>query len=177
MTDDTKDLKTVPKPSMPRWKWALLGFAALLVVVGLILSLTAPEPEPVAPPALPDGVASSFVGEGGKASQTGASSGSSSWAPGFMKMGFSFFAGFAMGAVLRAFLKMTVIFVGLLFLAMAGLSYLGLVTVHWEHFDQLWQTFSERVSGDFGNLQTTLTGSLPQAGLGSLGLFAGVKKG
>ena len=109
---------------------------------------------------------------GGSSGETG-----EAWAPGFLRMGLSFFVAFAIGAVFRMFFRLAIMFVGVLALTIIGLSQVDLVTVHWGNIEQLWGGFVDRIGEDFGQLRTTLTGSLPQAGLGTLGLVAGFKKG
>lgn len=96
--------------------------------------------------------------------------------PVFLKLGFSFFVGFAVGYAFRAFVKLALIFVGLQLLALFGLSYVEWVTVNWEVMGSAWDGFAERVASEVQTFKSFLTGSLPQASLGATGLYAGFRK-
>lgn len=174
-----------PRSPMPRWKIALLIGAALLTVGGLLLSAFS-EPSPPAAAPSP----SSAAGEGGEGAlgahllpTTTPPATTPQPAPqpdvgsGLTTMGFSFFIGFAIGILLRTFLRLVLVFVGLMALVLLALDQADLVTVHWQQLDAWWSTFGDRISADFEHLRTALTGRLPQAGLAALGLFAGFRKG
>ena len=96
--------------------------------------------------------------------------------PAFLKLGCSFFAAFAAGLAMRSFLRLALIFVGLQVLALVGLSQLEWVTVNWEAMSGAFDQLVAKVQKEAGSLQTLLTGSLPQAGLATLGLYAGLKR-
>ncbi|MCA8958364.1 MAG: hypothetical protein KDC87_19960, partial [Planctomycetes bacterium] len=85
---------------LPRWKKRLLWFAILLVVAG--------------------GVGA--VANAGGATGSGESSG---WSWAALSSGFGCVCGFVVGAALRLFLKLALLFVGLAAAVMFGLSYIG----------------------------------------------------
>ncbi len=174
---------------LPRWKKVWLGVAGAMVVVGLLLGLLTGGDEPTAqtaaqPQAAPTqqvpGVATALVepGPGQQAPQQPATAegAGSKLSPGLTIMGFSFFVGFAMGYALRAFFRIAMVVVGLVFLVLVGFSYVELVTVNWDVMEQMFNNFAERMSTDFDDFATILTGRLPQAGLGAAGLFVGFRK-
>ncbi|MBI5850256.1 MAG: hypothetical protein HZB39_04345 [Planctomycetes bacterium] len=61
-------------------------------------------------------------------------------------------------------------------LALVGLTQLDWVTVHWEAISSAFDRFVANVEREAGSFQTLVTGSLPQAGLAGLGLFAGLRR-
>ena len=168
----------------PKWKLVLCIAAGAMVLIGGLLSLidggegTAPMQARSGGPT--SGAASSFIGqspEGPSGTMDPGESGSeSSWSPGLLRMGFSFFVGFAMGLLMRMFLRVTFLVAGGVFLVLAGLSYVEFITVNWETMETAFSGFVDRIGEDFDHIRTVLTGSLPQAGLGGLGLVAGFKK-
>ena len=81
-----------------------------------------------------------------------------------------------MGYALRAFFRIFLVVIGLVFLVLTGFSYIELITVHWEVMEQMFHSFTERIRTDFDDFTTILTGRLPQAGLGAAGLFVGFRK-
>lgn len=154
--------------SLPRWKKVLLvgaGTAMLFVETGspppagqagggAQTNLLPGQPAPAQPPGTTAEPASA----------------------GFFRLGFSFFAGFCIGLAVRKTLKLSAIFMGLLLLFLFLLAYAGLITVHWDAFDAMFQSLSQRVQRESENLRTFITGSLPAAGLATAGLVAGFKK-
>ena len=93
--------------------------------------------------------------------------------PALLKMGFSFFAAFAVGLAFRSFVKLALIFVGLQLLGLFGLSYVEWVSVNWEAMSTAFDRFVANVEHESQSFQTFITGSLPQAGLAMLGLVTG----
>ena len=96
--------------------------------------------------------------------------------PVFLKLGFSFFVGFAIGYAFRQFLKLALIFVGLQLILLFGLTALGWVTVEWEIMADAWDGFIAQLGGQLESFRSFIAGGLPQAGLASLGLFTGFKR-
>ena len=68
------------------------------------------------------------------------------------------------------------IFVGVLILALMGMSHLEWVTVTWTAISGAFDQFTTKVQNETGSFQTFITGSLPQAGLAAMGLFAGLTR-
>lgn len=114
--------------------------------------------------------------EAGGAAGGAEGSGISEYSPAFFKGGLSFFVAFCVGLAARTFLKMSALFLGLVALAVFGLSYMDLVQVDWPaiqgHFDDL----ASRVGHQVKDFKGFVNGSLPSAGMASLGLFTGFKK-
>jgi uncharacterized membrane protein (Fun14 family) len=167
-----------PKPrgfrGLPRWKQVLVVGAGVLVVVGLaLLPFQSQGAGSLSTSGGPEGAGLNPAGTGEGTVVIGEQPAMS---PALLKLGFSFFAAFAAGLAMRTFLRLALIFVGLQILALMGLSYLGWVEVHWEAMSQAFDRFSDNVQKEAGSFQTFITGSLPQAGLAMMGLFAGLKR-
>lgn len=157
---------------MPRWKKLALLAAVGAIVTGAVLSAVA-DP---APPTGTSGLQASLVqGSGAPTGQTAAAPVESP-AKGVFRLGFSFVAGFCLGSFLRATLRVASIAIGFWLAMTVTLSYFGLVTVDWPAIENLWNRFITNVEAEWGNFQTFLTGSLPAAGLATLGLAAGLKR-
>lgn len=165
---------------LPRWKIACLALAVLAVLVGLGLRAAADEPATRAPGA---GPGSSLVAPGapGPAGGTGesqpaAEEGLGAWSPLFVRGGFSFLVGFAVGFALRAMLKVTLVVLGLVFLALAGLSYAGIVPIDWTALGEGFESLRASLSDEARGFQSFLTSSLPSAAAAGVGLIAGFKR-
>ncbi len=124
----------------------------------------------------PNDIEMGDAGEYGSGPRIESADESGDWSPAFMKLGFSFFVGLSIGYMLRTFFKISLVFIGLILLSIFGLQYFGLVDVNWEamegHFNSLVATLKEEAS----NFKTFIAGSLPSAGMASLGLFTGFKR-
>jgi len=169
---------TPPRPPLPRWKKVLLAGAGVSVVIGLVLLIVEPAAAPTGGGATPPGGGAGLVPDGVARSELPAGAdGGTTWSPLFLKMGFSFFVGFAVGYVLRTFLKLTLLIAGVIALALFGLQQAGLVEVQWDRMGEMFDALIGHVREQASGLQTLLTGSLPAAGLGGLGLFTGFRKG
>jgi uncharacterized membrane protein (Fun14 family) len=163
---------------MPRWHKGLLIAAGAMVGVGLVLALVeSGSASPAASGGAPPPRGASLVGGGAAASDTGTAAESGGWSPVFLKMGFSFFVGFAVGYVSRMFLKIVMLVAGTIALSMFGLSQLGLVEVHWQQMSDVFDSVMGHVRDQATGFRKLFTGSLPAAGLGALGLFTGFRKG
>lgn len=167
---------------MPRWKkLAIAGGVAMFVIAGVCLAAEGGSPGPE----LSKGtggvgeLSTSLVGNkpgqpGATASPTG--TGDIAWSEAFFRYGFSFFIGFGVGYAVRAFLKLTMLFVGLVALAIFLLQYGGFVTVQWDALDKSFETLMSSAKQQLSAFRSFITGSLPNAGLGALGLYAGFRK-
>ncbi len=100
-----------------------------------------------------------------------------SYSPFFIKGGFSFLVAFCVGLAVRMFLKVTGLFVGVVALALFLLNKAGWVDVDWQTMSDQWDRLSGTIANQADGMRSFITGSLPAAGLGALGLFAGFKKG
>lgn len=97
-------------------------------------------------------------------------------APAALQGGFSFFAAFAVGYALRAFLKLSLIYIGLVFLTMSVLAWIGWIEIRWNVPEEQFASLTETVKSQFESFRAFISGSLPSAGMAGLGLFAGLKK-
>lgn len=171
------------EPGLPGWKKALLAVAAVFVLVGAaLLGFGALSEESSSTSSAGGSSASamtnSLVSSSKQGSVEAADDGSvSSWSPFFLKGGFSLFFGFAIGYALRTFFKFSLVFLGLAFLLMLGLEYVGVLDINMDAFAGFYDKAVAKVQSEAGAFKSFVTGSLPSAGLGALGLFAGFKKG
>lgn len=98
------------------------------------------------------------------------------WSPPLIRGGFGFFVGFAVGLVLRIFLRVSIVVVGLNLLMLFGLSYAGWLEVRWDMIDaqatEWWISLEDQLS----QFKTFIAGSLPTVGLSGVGLFTGFRK-
>ncbi|GAB4136167.1 MAG: hypothetical protein Fur0037_00540 [Planctomycetota bacterium] len=155
--------------SIPRWQWILLGAAVSAMAIGGVWMLVQQNPAPSVPP------------EGGSSLLPGGAPPAAGPAPepaarGVFRLGFSFVAGFCLGAFLRATLRVAAIAFGFWLLATFLLSFYGLVEVHWARIDELWSRFWSGVGDEWTDFQRFVTGSLPAAGLAVLGLALGLRR-
>ncbi|MFT5050076.1 MAG: putative membrane protein (Fun14 family) [Chlamydiales bacterium] len=98
------------------------------------------------------------------------------WSPLFLKGGLSIFVGLCVGHAIRAFLKLSMIGLGVVFLGMLGLQYSGLLDIDWQAAEGVYDHLASRVAGEIENVRAFIAGSLPSAGLGTVGLIAGFKR-
>jgi uncharacterized membrane protein (Fun14 family) len=182
--DETKqETRAEESRGLPVWKKILLALAALSLLVGLGMRFS--------------GLGDGSSGDRGGAMRTQSSDGQTlveggdqgtaatgetegdglrGFAPLFVKGGFSFFIGFCLGYALRAFFKISAMVIGLFALALFGLQYAGFLTVDWAQLEQGYDWLVGHVKNEAGGFKTFITGSLPAAGLATLGLVAGFKK-
>lgn len=177
------------------WQKALLFLAVVFIGVGFALGAVADEAEPqqAEMASMPAGgedmlKSSSLVSSGGTSGdksagesapdpEEGSMTSASTWSPFFVKGGFSFFLAFCMGYALRTFFKVSAIFIGLLGLAFFGLAKIGAIEPDWSAMEGWFDTLMAHAKADFVSFKDFIAGSLPSAGLATLGLFTGFKKG
>ncbi len=189
MTEDLEEEEGIEEaPSrfaIPTWKKVLLGCAVLSVLFGLSLRVFGGSGEgetevsrsggagPNAPQAT--SILPRTESPSGTETETEAEVGVGEWSPFFVKGGLSLFVGFCVGFALRAFFKISAIAVGVLFLVLIGLERVDFVEIHWDVLSQFYDGAVARLSDEFESFRGFVTGSLPSAGLGGVGLFAGFK--
>jgi uncharacterized membrane protein (Fun14 family) len=100
----------------------------------------------------------------------------STWSPLLVKGGGGFLMGFCIGFFLRKFLRMSAAIVGFVLVGLFAAQYLGWVNVDWTTVQEQLGTLGARLSAEFENFRTFLTGMLPAGGLGALGLVTGFKR-
>ena len=98
------------------------------------------------------------------------------WSPAIFRMGFSFFAGFAIAYALRTFVRVSVISIGVFLLAMFGLQYAGFIEVNWTVIGDRYDSAAGWLSGQFDDFRTFVTGYLPSAAGGAGGMALGFMK-
>jgi len=98
------------------------------------------------------------------------------WSPAMLRGGISFFAAFALSFAFRSFLKLALIMLGIWFGLMFYLSWLGWIDVRWDIMDASFQGMAAGVGDQFRSIQSFVTGSLPSAGMASLGLYTGFRR-
>ena len=99
------------------------------------------------------------------------------WPPLLAKGGLSFFLAFCVGYALRAAMKVTMILVGLIVLATLGLQQVGVIeSIDWTRAEAFWDSLTANLGEHFKSLGDFVSGSLPTAGSGALGLVAGFRR-
>jgi len=174
------------RPTLPRWKILALGLAAVFFAIGICMNVFAEGGDATSDPGAKTGEPGMVTpqglvpGEDGTLATTGdqapTETGLKGWSPFFVKGGMSFFVAFCVGYALRTFLKMTAIFLGLVFLVLFGLSYIDIVAVDWSAIDGYFDGFVGRVGDEAKHFKTFVTGSLPSAGLATIGLVTGFRR-
>lgn len=91
-------------------------------------------------------------------------------------MGFSFFAGFAMGFAIRTLLKIMFFVVGILFLVLFILQYNGMIHVNWSSFEGSYNALINWISPHLGGLKNFITANLSSAAMAGLGLVWGLRR-
>lgn len=100
----------------------------------------------------------------------------SKWSPVLMKGGAGFLVGFCIGFALRTFARLSAVVVGLVLLALFGLSQGGLITVDWAAIETSFQNVVATIQKETTGLGSFIAGSLPVAGMAGAGIFTGIKK-
>lgn len=98
------------------------------------------------------------------------------WVALFTYMGFSFFAGFAIGYATRTFMKFMFFLSGTVLLLLFGLQYAGLIDVRWEAFENVYNSLIAWISPHLGGLKNFITANLSSAAMAGLGLFWGFRR-
>jgi uncharacterized membrane protein (Fun14 family) len=164
-----------PRP-MARWKKVLVGVATLLIVAGVVLAIVERGSPPAPPPGPgelgPAGTGWQPLNTGGRADPAAGDT----WGPAFLKMGFSFFVGFALGYALRTFLRVTLVVAGVVFLILFALQYFQYVVIDWQKMSVDFDQLMARARSSASSVKAFVTGSLPAAGLGGAGLLAGFRR-
>lgn len=92
------------------------------------------------------------------------------------RLGFGFFAGFAVGYAMRTFVRITLVAAGIAILGLAGLQYAGIITVDWEMLSGGFETFGAWFTEQTKGLAGFITGYLPTFGAGLAGAFVGFRR-
>jgi uncharacterized membrane protein (Fun14 family) len=190
MNDQTKPGEAQKLPT-PRWKKALIIVAGLLVVVGGGLKIHGMVSRSGKAPTAAQGGGATPQGAHGIVSGTpGGSSGapvteSQDTKPGIgekaspflLSGGISFFAGLAVGTVLRMFFKIALLLGGIVILAIVGLSYANVIgPIDWQGLENWMNTRIEEAEKKTAGFRDFLLVSLPSAGMAGAGVVSGFKK-
>ena len=193
MSEDEVEVENQPEDHAPEtqgtplWAKAMVVVALLFLVVGFSMKADAKVVEPsqggsvategvLSTNTLVAGGQNPDVWDGSEGAQA-ESGGLSDYSPFFIKSGFSFLVLFFVGMAARMFFKIGGLFVGVLALVLIGMNELGWIVVHWDVMSDQWDSVAGKIVDQADGLKTFITGSLPAAGAGSVGLFAGFKKG
>ena len=162
--------------AMPTWKKVLLGASVTAMVAGGIWSIATADAVPPTGTGTGSGgaLASGLLPDAPRPESTTPEPEPA--ARGVFRLGFSFVAGFCVGAFLRAMIKVAAIAFGFWLVATMLLSYFGLLTVNWQGIDELWNRFALAIEQEWTSFQSFMTGSLPAAGLAVTGLAVGMKR-
>jgi uncharacterized membrane protein (Fun14 family) len=162
----------------PAWVWLLVVVSVGLMAAGLLLPMFASDVPQGGSGAARGGVpVSGFAGE---ASVPGVADDARSalheWSPAIFRLGFSFFAGFAVAAALRVAFKFAVVAAGFVILAVLGLQYAGLVNVNWNSVSDQYESVAAYLGGQFKSFSAFAQGVLPSASAAGVGLVAGWRR-
>jgi uncharacterized membrane protein (Fun14 family) len=176
----------------PAWKKVLLTSAVFLVVAGLGLRgyeavrSDGPAGQQLASDHknVDTGVGNSFLPgvdvkvekQEGETPAAAEPADASKWSPVLMKGGAGFLVGFCIGFALRTFARLSAVVVGLVLLALFGLSQGGLITVDWAAIEASFQSAVATIQKETSGLGAFVAGSLPVAGMAGAGIFTGFKK-
>ncbi|KAA0213704.1 MAG: hypothetical protein DYG94_09415 [Leptolyngbya sp. PLA3] len=184
---DRKPRERRERKRLRPWQKALAVLSVVIALSGVGLMVyaagTRPEPAPASAGApgtsslvqgfAPDGNADSHQPTDGQA-QTERLIDSTSGA--VFRLGFGFFAGFAVGYAMRMFVRMTLVAAGIAILGLAGLQYAGMIEVDWEKISGGFDTFGAWFTEQTRGLGGFITGYLPTFGAGLAGAFVGFRR-
>ncbi len=97
------------------------------------------------------------------------------WSTLFMKLGFSFVAGFSIAYALSSFLKLGLFMMGSVFLLLFGLQYVGIIDVNWQQMGNHYDAFIAWLQPHIGSFRGFITSNLPSSVLAGAGLVAGFR--
>lgn len=183
------------KPRAPRARKHLRPWQKVLAVLSVVIALggaglmvyagsTRAEPAPAG--GVPDAGSPNLVrgfaptgdvpsrSPGGGQAQTDRVIDSASGA--VFRLGFGFFAGFAVGYAMRMFVRVTLVAAGIAILGLAGLQYAGVIDVDWEKISGGFDTFGAWFTQQTRGLGGFITGYLPTFGAGLAGAVVGFRR-
>lgn len=190
MTDSSPD--SPKRRGLAPWQVALAAVSIIVAIAGgglmVYQSIAVPdEPAASAPSHSASDLASGFAPRdsspdaspssetpAGDATRTDRAIDTASGA--IFRLGFGFFAGFAIGYAMRAFVKITLVVVGVGLIALFGLQYAGLITVDWEQISGGFESFGSWATAQTKDFANFITGYLPSASAGLAGAFVGFRR-
>ncbi|MGQ0627003.1 MAG: FUN14 domain-containing protein [Phycisphaerales bacterium] len=168
------------RPALHGWAiWALVA-SVLLMVGGLAVPFVWPTgPTGASVSSAPAGVLG-LTGGGQAGGDTGTAESPQStlaaWSPTIFRLGFSFFACFAVGYALRTFFGFAVAALGFFFLALFGLEYAGLIDVKWGLVQERYDALAETAAREARSAWQAASAYIPAGGAGAAGLFSGWRR-
>jgi len=192
MTTDTPPAPVgTPSPARGLRPWqralAIASVAIALVGAGLWVYAAATAPQAPAPraamPSSPSGLASGFAPSAPSTDAPDADTPEPDtsaadrlidrYSPAVFKLGFGFFAGFALGYAFRAFIKVTLIAAGVIIAALFALQYAGLIAIDWQRLSGGFDTATAWLADQTKDFVQFITGVFPSAAAGLTGAFVG----
>ena len=116
-------------------------------------------------------------GGGPQASGDTADAEDESWSPVIFRLGFSFFIGYVIAFAMRAFLRFTLLAIGVAAMLLMGLEYGGFIEVHWTLLGDRFDGFTGWLSAQTTSFTAFLRGALPSAASAGAGLLLGFRRG
>lgn len=185
---------------IPLWQWGLLALSAVLMLAGgaawaysaATRERHPPPPAASAEPAggssLTDGLVSDFLPGGPPIARPGGAAepepgaeaterrAIDTYSPAVFRLGFSFFAGFAMAYAVRQFVKATLLVAGVILLGMFGLQYAGLVQINWSVIEGRYDSIAAFLRDQTASFTAFVSGYLPSATSAAAGAFVGFRR-
>jgi uncharacterized membrane protein (Fun14 family) len=97
--------------------------------------------------------------------------------PMIVQLGFGGVAGLAVGYAVKKLLKLVVLLIGVFFLGLAYLKYIGLIEIHFDKLSEAFNQLAEKILGGGLVLPNILSTNLPAVGGFAAGFVLGFKKG
>ena len=187
MSDNTPLLPEKPVTLISTWKKTALVIALFIGIIGLIIPFILTDNTPKSTPTssynpiLSQGFTASGIGGMTAVPEIGETKannilGISDWSSLMTQVGFSFVVGFCIGLALAFFLKVTALIAGIIFLALFGLQYAGLVDVNWSALQSIYDGFITWMQPHASDFKGFIGSNLPSASLAFAGLWVGLKK-
>ena len=98
------------------------------------------------------------------------------YSPAVFRLGFSFFAGFAMAYALRQFVKITVATLGVVLLGLFGLQYAGLIQIDWGLLEGKLDAAAAFLQDQTESFTAFVRGYLPSTASAATGAFLGFRR-
>jgi uncharacterized membrane protein (Fun14 family) len=185
---------------LTRGKYLVLGIAILMMILGVVITLTADRPTTPAthstasPPHESRQLEGDLLSRGfvptrpstpGQApapdpvhdpESNGRSLEVSDLSPFMVKGGFGLFIGFAIGFAMRAFLRLAIVIIGFYLLVLTMMAYAGWIDIHWNLMEGQFNHLLSALGGQFESFRTFLTGAIPASGLTMVGFAVGLRR-
>jgi uncharacterized membrane protein (Fun14 family) len=185
---------------LTRGKVLVLGVALLMMIFGVVITLTADRPPPPATESTASSPRESRQLEGDLLSRgfvptRPSTSGQApardpipapeskgrplevnDLSPFMVKGGFGLFIGFAIGFAMRAFLRLAIVIIGFYLLVLTMMAYAGWIDIHWNLMEGQFNNLLSATGGQFESFKTFLTGAIPASGLTLVGFAVGLRR-